>query len=156
MRAPSKDDFGFAKSRSLGLVAEPDTFVLTSTIISGRGFSILEVLVSIALFGAVSAFVHTSILTHIKINWENQIRSEAILVAQQVLDELRATDPETMPTNGYHDREVIVGTRPFQVRTHFCKNVSYCESPFSRHLTCEVSYSGALRYSTQTIYTQLN
>lgn len=119
------------------------------------GFSILEVLAALGIFGLISSTVYSSLISHLNINMNNEIRSQAILAAQQQLDGLRGTQISAIPTTGYQDKVIEVGARRFAVRTYFCDRAEYCSSESMRHITCAVSFNDSLRFRTETIFTSL-
>jgi len=121
-----------------------------------RGFTLLEVLTALVIFGVVSSGMAAAFVTHLSFNYESKLRSNAIAAAQQVMDELRLEDPATLPTSGYGTTQTVtVDGFAFDVTPEYCSNASYCISMQSRHIRIEVDYEGELLYGLETVYTQL-
>lgn len=126
--------------------------VLTSK--SLRGFSLVEVMVSVALFSVVSALMAPSFIYHLKTNSRAEVKNGAIAATQQRLDTLRSSDPTSLPSSGSDTQNVAVGERTFSVKTYYCQTAAWCTTS-SRHLKIEVSYRNTFVYSAETIFSQL-
>jgi prepilin-type N-terminal cleavage/methylation domain-containing protein len=120
-----------------------------------RGFTLIEVLVSLGLFSIITAGVTSTFINHLQYNSVAGYRTGAINAAQQQLDNLRKDDPVTMPTTGVTTATTTIGGRAFSVVTRYCSNATYCASASQRHLKVEVSYRGTLLYAVETVYTKL-
>jgi type II secretion system protein I len=120
-----------------------------------KGFTLLEVLVSLSIFSIVSAGMAKSFAFQLSTNSRNERKSAAILAAQQVLDDLRSRDPNTFPTSGSNTQTVSIGERDFSVVTSYCSVSSYCTSTNIRHLKVDVNLLGETQYSVSTVYAQL-
>lgn len=121
---------------------------------SQDGFSLVEVMFSIAIFAVASLGVAKAFSTHLQINTAAERKSGAILAAQQVLDELRLEDPASFPSSGTETRSVTVGRRTFSVVVTYCVLAAYC-SGTSRSLDISVLHNGAVQFEVQTVYAQL-
>jgi prepilin-type N-terminal cleavage/methylation domain-containing protein len=121
-----------------------------------RAFTLLEVLVSLLIFSVVSSSLSAVFINHLKQNSRGEIRSGAIAVAQQVLDDARSQDPASLPSTGSSSAQTISGgQRNYQVVQHYCLNSAYCPTTNTRHIKVEVSYLGTIIYAVETVYTQL-
>ncbi len=120
-----------------------------------RGFTMIEVLVALSLFGIITAGITSVFVNHLKYNSVAGQRTGAIDAAQQQLDNLRKDDPTTMPVTGNTTSSIVIGTRTYSVVTKYCTVSSYCSSVNQRHLRVEVSYIGTLLYVVETVYTKL-
>ena len=120
-----------------------------------RGFTLIEVLVSLGIFSIITAGVTSAFSSHLKYNSVAGYRTGAINAAQQRLDDLRKDDPVAMPTSGVTTATTTIGGRAFAVVTRFCTNATYCASANQRHIKVEVSYRGTILYAVETVYTKL-
>lgn len=128
---------------------------LTQDISSQRGVSLMESLVSLALFLIVSVGIVGGSASFMKFNTLNEQKSAAIAATQQALDAVRVNDPATLPSSGNTSSTVPVGGRNFTVKVSYCENATYCTSGTVRHLTARASFRGVQLYQVETIYAQL-
>ena len=120
------------------------------------GFTLLEVLVAMMLFSAVSIGLAKGFILQLKSNSNSEIRSQAIQAAQVVLDRMRTQDPATFPTSGQGASEsVAVAGRNYTVSVRYCVKAAFCPTSTTRHLRATVNYRGAKRYEVDTVFTQL-
>ena len=120
------------------------------------GFSLLEALVSLVIFSVGALSIMDSFATHLAFNNRSEVRSSAILAAQQVLDALRVQDPATFPSSGSEEEEITIGPRTFTVEVTYCADPSYCISETIRHLRVNAKLHGKTEYSVDTIFSQLH
>lgn len=123
-------------------------------LLSQAGFTLIEILVSLAIFCVVSAVMAPSFMYHLKINTQAELKNGAIAVTQQVLDSIRPIDVSTLPTSGSSTQNISAGERTFSLKTIYCNNASWC-SMSSRHIKIEVSYKNKKIYETETVFSQL-
>lgn len=120
-----------------------------------RGFTLIEVMVALSIFSIVSAGMLPAFLTYLKYNVNAQVKTEAALAAQEVLDEKRVEDPSDMPTSGSDPAQtVLIGNHSFDVTVSYCENTAYCAID-TRHLAVDVTYKGEVIYALETVYTDL-
>jgi prepilin-type N-terminal cleavage/methylation domain-containing protein len=119
------------------------------------GFSLMEVLMSMVLLGVVGAGLAPGMLMNVKAITRNELRSESIAAAQQVLDDLRTEDPTTLPSTGDTEATASINGRTFDITTYYCLESTICDSGNSRHLTVEVRYKNERIYGVETVFTQL-
>jgi general secretion pathway protein I len=119
------------------------------------GFTLLEVMISMSLFLGISASMTTAYVSHLKQNTSTEVRSGAIAVAQQRLDELRLIDPPTMPSSGNVTTTLAAGGRTYSLKTYYCENTAFCATANSRHILVKVNYAGKQVFETETVYTRL-
>jgi prepilin-type N-terminal cleavage/methylation domain-containing protein len=123
---------------------------------SERGFTLIEVIVAIGLFGIVAMGLAGGFVSQMKTNNENAIRIQAISAAQQVLDSLRVEDPASFPPTGSDaPRNITVSGRVFSVVVSYCSISSLCPATTTRHLRASVTYKGKKRYEVDTVFSQL-
>jgi prepilin-type N-terminal cleavage/methylation domain-containing protein len=119
------------------------------------GFTLVEVLIAMAILSIAVTGIAPIFMTHLQINTTSGVRSGAVAAAQQKLDALRLVDPATMPLTGSSAPEdVTVGGRTYQVTTTYCAMGSFCNAE-SRYIQVEVSYREKTRYTVDTVFTQL-
>ncbi len=119
-----------------------------------QGFGIIEAVVAMAILLVVLAAIVPVFLHYLKTNTATEIRSQAMAVAQEVLEELRLRDPRTLPTSGTTTQDRIRDGRTFTVVVNYCAEASLCFGN-ARHLTLEVRYEGKKVYALETVYTAL-
>lgn len=120
------------------------------------GFTLLEVLASLGIFAIVVGGIPGLFVSYSKYNTMNQMRSEALVAAQEVLDELRLDDPSLMPMSGAGPTEVLsIGNRDYDVTAHYCLTPSYCSTTNNRHITIRVERNGTVFYEAETVFTKL-
>jgi prepilin-type N-terminal cleavage/methylation domain-containing protein len=120
-----------------------------------KGFTLVEALVAISIMGIALAGIVPSFLHNMDTNTSSEQHSDAVAVAQEVLEQLRHEDPTLMQSSGSSDVQVIaVGGRDYEVINSYCTNSDYCTSG-SRHIVVEVSFAGRIIYELETVYTQL-
>ncbi len=120
-----------------------------------RGFTLIELMFSLLLFGVTASAVTYGFRAMSQQNTQSEVRSGAIGAAQQVLDELRLTDPISLPTNGSTSQNITYGARTYTVTTSYCALASYCTSSSIRQIRLGVSYNGQTRYQVDTVFCQL-
>ena len=123
---------------------------------ASKGFTLIEVLVSLCIFSIASIAVGKSFINHLTITHTAELRGDAFVAAQQVLDGLRVQDPSTFPTTGSTGPQTVgIGGKNYSVMVYYCRVATYSSSANVRFLTVEVSYRGVVQYSVDTIYSQL-
>ena len=121
-----------------------------------HGFTLLEVMVSLMLFGIVSAGIMPVFSDFIKHNSSSNLKTQAMAAAQHKLDDLRLQNPQDMPSSGTQGPEVFdVGARSFQVYTTYCAISSFCGTNNNRHLRVEAYYDGQKQFGVDTVFTTL-
>ena len=120
-----------------------------------KGFTLIEVLVALSLFALVSAGMVPSFVLFLKYNRSAQIKTEAALAAQEILDEMRVEDPSDMPDSGSDPAQTVAsGDHDFEVTVSYCENPAYCATD-TKHLSIDVAYQGTTIYEVETVYTDL-
>ena len=123
---------------------------------SKKGFSLLEVLISISLFTVAAMALAQAFSYQLAFNNANEIRGGAIMAAQQVLDVYRVQDPAILPQSGSSPEQFLtIGGRTYSVVAYFCEQAIYCQSNRVRQIRAAVHYQNKKFYEVQTIYSQL-
>jgi prepilin-type N-terminal cleavage/methylation domain-containing protein len=121
-----------------------------------HGFTLIEVLISVALFSIVAMGLAGGFVLQLRTNNDNAIRIQSISAAQYVLDELRVQDPSAFPLTGSDTpRNISISGRTFQVTVTYCAISSLCSAVTTRHLRATVMYKGKKRYEVDTVFSQL-
>ena len=123
--------------------------------LNSSGFSLIEVMASIAIFGVVAAGMTGTFVKTQQANLSNEIKSGAMGAAQKVLDELRVSDPATLPSSGTSAAQIVtIQNRSYSVTTSYCPDSAYCSSTM-RMLRVTANYKDVKRYEVDSIYCQL-
>ncbi len=121
-----------------------------------RGFTIIEVMVALGMFGVVSAMMATTMVQLQRTNYENEIRSGSYAAAQLVLDDLRSQNISTLPTSGNGPvQNVVIAGRTYAVTPTYCLTVSECSSVNIRGIRVSVSHKNQVKYLVNTVYARL-
>ncbi len=118
-------------------------------------FSLLETLISVSLFSISGLAMANSYSYQLAYNTQSELRSGAILAAQEVLDLYRIQDPSTLPSSGNTTSDITIGQRVFNTTTYFCENSSYCSTASIKQIRVRVSFQQKDYYNVETIYVQL-
>jgi len=120
-----------------------------------KGFTLIEALMAVAILGIALVGVLPSFITLLDANTLSEERSDAVAVAQLVREDLRRTEPSTLPSSGVSAVQLItVGDKEFEALTRYCVRSEYCGSA-SRHIVVEIAYAGTTVYQIETVYTKL-
>lgn len=124
-------------------------------------FSLLEMLVAISILAFVLTAFHSS-LSHASTSIKNaEIKSEAQIAGQQVLDLIRLSNPAILPDTITSDaaENIIVGNTTYQVVATYCRNENYCPpitTNDTRHVAVDVYFNNELIFEVESVYTKLN
>lgn len=119
-----------------------------------HGFSVIEVMFSLGIFGVLSLGLATSLISNLKTNTRNQVKTEALQVARTTLDRYRVSKVSTLPTTGSVTSTQTIGSHTYSVSVTFCSNAAYCATEM-RHLIINVSQAGTNYSQIETVFTQL-
>jgi len=119
-------------------------------------FSLLEVLVSLSIFSVGALAAASAFSTQLSFNSQSETRSGAIMAAQQVLDEIRISDPASLPSSGTSAAQnITIGNKLYVVTVTYCSPSTYCTSTNIRALKAIVKHNNSTVYTVDTIYAQL-
>ena len=120
-----------------------------------HGFTLLEVLISLAIFSLLTAAFSPAMMSNVNHNQNMQEITNSIHVAQIVMDDLRFENPGDLPLGGQGDTQILeVHGKEYAATPFFCETAAYCDAQ-TRHIRLEVAYEGEVRYEVETVYTQL-
>jgi prepilin-type N-terminal cleavage/methylation domain-containing protein len=121
-----------------------------------QGFTIVEVMVSLGIFGIVSAMMATSMVQMLRTNYDNEVRSGAYSAAQLVLDDFRSQNISLLPTSGNGTiQNITISGKTFNVTPTFCITASDCATANIRGIRVSVSHKSQVRYVVDTVYARL-
>lgn len=128
---------------------------------SEDGVTLVEAIVSTIIF-SLAMFTVVPTLTQFQLQAAtNENRVNAISVSQQVLDAIRLSDVEELPSSGTHTTlpdgtstsNILYRGKYYSGTTTFCQNNSLCDTK-SRQIIVTVSQNGKSLYTVETLYTK--
>jgi prepilin-type N-terminal cleavage/methylation domain-containing protein len=130
---------------------------------SDQGFTLVEAMVSLIIFGVVLAGVLPVFVTFTLGTIQNNAETGAIAISQQILDELRQTRVTTLP-NASDPPAAKTQTRTiqyeqtsntYQATINYCQRSEFCNED-SRHISVAVRLASSPEtlYEVETIYTE--
>lgn len=120
------------------------------------GFSLLEVLVAIAIFALAASEMLPAFNNFTGRNSYSHVKVGALQAAEQVLDQLRSVDPSSLPSSGNDGgQSVIVGNDTFVATTYYCAQASFCSGLSTRHLKVDISKNDQSIIKIETVFTAL-
>jgi type II secretory pathway pseudopilin PulG len=126
------------------------------SVASEKGFTIVESLVSMGVFSVGILGMLSAFTTAVRFNHVYERKSAAVYAAQQALDELRVSDPSSLPTSGTTSQTITINSKPYTVQTIYCPlGGTYCAATSSRYLRIRVSRDSLQLYEVDTVFTQL-
>lgn len=124
---------------------------------SAKGYSLLEVLISVALFSLVFAVMSPAFVSQMRGNRTSQLEMEAIQAANTVIDQKRLIDPATMPSSGSDSAITVpINNHNYAVTVSYCTNSGLCTGNTIRHIQINVALNNENVFTTETVFTQLN
>ena len=120
-----------------------------------RGFTLIEVIVALAIFGILLASVPMSYIVQMRFNTHAENTFLATSAAETVLDALRMETIKNLPSHGDRQETLTINSKDLEVITEFCKNSKYCDSA-TRHISIKVLLNEKVLYTVETVYTQLD
>ncbi|MFB9993201.1 prepilin-type N-terminal cleavage/methylation domain-containing protein [Deinococcus oregonensis] len=122
-----------------------------------QGFSLVELLVTMAILGIIIGVMLTAIASNTQLNSKTEQTAQATVAAQQVLDDTRTSDPSTLPLSGADPVDIVnVGGRDYKVTLRYCvPTPNYC-SGNARQIQATVEYGGKPLFTVETVFTNVN
>lgn len=137
-----------------------------------KGFTLVEAIAGLVIFLVVATFMMPMFANQRLSSINNEIKTGAIAVSQQVLDELRQVDIVSLKpsaTTPYvpSDRSAVLASgddvvsksvmgKPYKATISYCPDGAtdiYCNSN-ARHIKVQVSYNAQVIYTVETVYTR--
>lgn len=116
------------------------------------GFSLIEALVAVSIFGVALAAIVPSFVFYSQTNLTSQRRTEATAIAQQVVDGLRQKDFAAWDASG-KTYTLSAGGGSYEAKLTYCTAaLTLCNSG-ARHLKVEVNQNGKTYYEVETVFT---
>lgn len=119
-----------------------------------KGSSLIEALIALSILATALVSTFSALASFTTMNKRNEARSNAAFAARAAIEELRYTDPESMPSTGTQTTSVTVGPNDFVVTVAYCTTSSYC-TDHTRDISVSVAEDGRVVFSTETVFTQL-
>ncbi|CAM3633470.1 prepilin-type N-terminal cleavage/methylation domain-containing protein [Deinococcus frigens] len=121
---------------------------------SQAGFTLIELLVTLLILGIVIGVISTSLIANTQLNSKTEARSQAVVAAQRVLDDLRTREPGSFVRP--ETSTVSTGGRSFTVNVTFCTATpNYCTDS-AKQIRVDVLQGEATVFTAQTVFTSLN
>ena len=121
---------------------------------SEGGYSLIEALVALVLLAAVLVFTLGALSSFKVATSLMETRGNAAIAARARMEQVRFTDPATLPTSGSDTMLSTVGAHVFTVETRYCINTAYCDDN-TRHVVVNVQEDGQDVFETESVFTQL-
>lgn len=119
-----------------------------------KGFTLVEALISLAILGIVLAGLVPAFTHYARLNTDSELRSSAVAVAQQVMEELRQLELSRWP-DSEETWSLDMGDRNFEVLIEHDDWDDDGESS-AKEVYLQVSHNDRMLYEVETVYTQLN
>ena len=128
-----------------------------------QGFTLLEAMVSLLVLFAMMAGLLPVFMSWRLSTINNTIKTGAIAISQQILDELRQ-DPDvdtwassgtvTQKPSGESINSIEYGGKTYNASITYCNNSDYCDTK-TRQITLQVNHNQNSIYTIETVYTKL-
>lgn len=128
-----------------------------------KGFSLLEVMVSLLILLAIMGGLLPVFVTYRLTTVNNDVKTGAIAVSQEILDELRQdptvedwpdTGTLTETPNGTNISAISHSNKNYTAEISYCSDDTLCNDT-TRQVTLEINHNDRTIYTIQTVYTQL-
>lgn len=120
-----------------------------------QGFTLVEMLVALLIFGIVAASATPAFISHLRHNTAAEVRIGALAAAQRILDDLRVQNPASLPLSGSVVLTNLAGvSQHYSAQINYCLRNQFCGSA-SRHIELQIFHRGIEVYETETVFTQL-
>jgi prepilin-type N-terminal cleavage/methylation domain-containing protein len=120
-----------------------------------KGFSLIEVLVSLQILGLAVLGLSHAFAFNITINSQSDAKAGAAMAVSQYLDTIRSSDISTLPMTGNVISTINIGKRSYLVTATFCTNSTYCNLNSVRQVKVNAKLRGKLQYEAETVFSQL-
>lgn len=118
------------------------------------GVTLIEVLVTMLLVGVISVTILSSMSSTFAMNSDAERRIDAVLVAQNKMDEVKRLDPASLPSSGSKNETVTVKGRDYLVTLRYCTTPVYCLNS-NRQVAIDVKYANKLMFTGESVFTQV-
>lgn len=127
-----------------------------SAVRNRSGFTLIEAVVALVIMGVVLAALLPALARNMSINTTGDLRTGAVAVAQETLDNLRATTEDDWPGSGT-ETDVDTGETVYASEVTY---EPYCDGGNcfvgAREVQVRVSHNGQLLYQVETVFTSLD
>lgn len=123
---------------------------------SERGLTLVESVVSLLIFFVALAGIVPIFLNYTISSINNEKRTAAIAISQEVIDSIRHNQEEDfddLPTSGSETQASITYLeREYTPVVTYCQNSTYC-SDIARHIKVEIFQNEQSIYEAETVFT---
>lgn len=119
-----------------------------------EGFGIIEAVVSLVILGIILAAILPAFVNNMRINTDGEIRTNAVAVGQQTMDDLRGR--ETWLASGTQQVVEMGGSLYTATLVHdrYCEGEDCFDG--ARQVSVEVRHNGRVLYRVETVFTALD
>lgn len=129
---------------------------------SEQGFTLIETVAALVIFLIILGFMIPIFADQGLKTINNEIKTGAVTVSQQILDQLRQADPISLPRSGAtttlpdgtSTASIAALGKTYSTTITYCENTTYCNAE-TRHIKVQVSHHGQTIYTVETVYTRL-
>ena len=136
-----------------------------------KGMSIVETVAAMTIVSTALGGVALLMLSYQLQNVRNEIKSGGVAAAEQVLDQLRQCNVNTLPSSGTVTIPAsntattspcgstinplnYMGNKFYSAQITYCQNTSYCDSS-TRQVQVRIFYENTNVFQAETVYTAL-
>jgi type II secretory pathway pseudopilin PulG len=132
-----------------------------------RGLTIVESMVAAVVFGITVTTLSSIFAQQKMVSLESEMKTGAVAVSQQILDELRQTNIGNLPSSGTSTTlpsgspttSIANMGRTYSAVMYYCEkvtngNADYCNAT-TRQVRVEVKSNGRKIYEAETVFTSL-
>ncbi|NJK41160.1 MAG: type II secretion system protein [Acaryochloridaceae cyanobacterium SU_2_1] len=117
-----------------------------------QGLTLVESVVSLLIFFIAMAGIIPIFLNYSLATINNEKRTAAIALTGQVLDGLRQTDTDTLPSSGTVTMTPITYMgKTYTPTITYCQTTTYCDAN-SRHVKVQIAHNNQSVYETETVF----
>ena len=120
------------------------------------GTSLLEAIFALSFFGIITVGILPGFLMHSQEVTRTEHRSNAIGLAQEILDDIRSENPAILPSTGTVGPTTYSrGQFTYNTEISYCEDSVLCPTTNTRQITIKVYHQGRIYYEVETVYTAL-
>ncbi len=119
------------------------------------GFTIVEAIVAILILGIALSFIIPAFVANLQINTKSEERTYAVAAAQQVLENLRLANPQSLPSSGSSTAiNIVIGGYAYVVTPFYCAITTLCTST-SKYIRVDVAFKSKVLYTAETVFAKI-
>ncbi len=117
-----------------------------------RGFTLLEVLVSLSILAIALSSLMPVFASLSKFNTQMDFKTKAIAAGQERMESIRESDHSTIPTSGSVDTNHVIDGTPLLLTTTYCETSSFCTGD-NKHISIDIIHNGNKIHELETVFT---